>query len=196
MMLALGGAFNALANGGDNYLLWMVDADTTITELDGTSVSIQDLTGRGEGAGLQVNAVRVSMTDGSGVTTYLNLGSDGNYSDPTWAPTYKEDGSGAMVADWTVGPSYANLSSVETSASTSFMIELGNYDTNGKWIILAVSQSETLSTLKSRGYVFAAETSMQSTDAWKSTYSVPEPTSGLLLLIGAGLLTLRRRRSW
>ncbi len=195
MMLVLGGAFSALANGEDNYLLWMVDAGTTIKEIDGTSVSIQDLTGRGEGAGLQVNAVRVSMTDGSGATTYLNLGSYGSYSDPMWAPTVDLDEDGNVTGvDWNVGPAYANLSGVETSASTSFMIELGNYDSNGKWIILAVSQRETLSTLKSNGYVFSQEMDMQSMAPWKSTYSVPEPTSGLLLLIGAGLLALRRRQ--
>ena len=77
----------------------------------------------------------------------------------------------------------------------SFMVELGNWE-NGQWVGIATSQSYTYAQLASHIiHDWSGPGAMPAMDAWVAGgYVVPEPSSGILLLIGGGLLALRRKR--
>jgi len=81
------------------------------------------------------------------------------------------------------------------AASLSFMVELGNWE-NGQWVGIAHSQSYTYSELASHIiHDWSGPDAFPAMDAWVAGgYVVPEPSSGILLLIGSGLLALRRKR--
>ena len=83
----------------------------------------------------------------------------------------------------------------ESPEGLSFMVELGNWE-NGEWVGIAHSQSYTYEQLAS--YIIHDWSGPGATPAigpWVAeSYAVPEPSSGLLLLIGGGLLALRRKR--
>ena len=81
----------------------------------------------------------------------------------------------------------------------SFVIELGNYDyQTGTWTMIAQSDAASYTQLKnpphySIGTWDTIKASMAS--PWAPTaYTVPEPTGGLLFVVGGALLALRRRR--
>lgn len=77
----------------------------------------------------------------------------------------------------------------------SFMVELGNWE-SGQWTAIAQSQSYTYAQL--RDHIIRDWGTPYATPAdspWVAEgYVVPEPSSGILLLIGGGLLALRRKR--
>ena len=77
----------------------------------------------------------------------------------------------------------------------SFMVELGNWE-NGQWVGIATSQSYTYAQLASHIiHDWSGPNAIPAMDAWiAENYVVPEPSSGILLLIGGGLLALRRKR--
>ena len=86
------------------------------------------------------------------------------------------------------------------SAEYSFAIELGSYD-SGEWTTLATSASLTYQQLQTGdgvngSYLTTYDATLPMPQGiWAPTsYNVPEPSSGLLILIGASLLALRRRR--
>ncbi len=81
------------------------------------------------------------------------------------------------------------------AASLSFMVELGNWE-NGQWVGIATSQSYTYAQLASHIiHDWSGPNAIPAMDAWiAENYVVPEPSSGILLLIGGGLLALRRKR--
>ena len=83
----------------------------------------------------------------------------------------------------------------ESPEGLSFMVELGNWD-SGTWTGIAHSQSYTYAQLQS--YIIHEWSGPGATPAiepWGAGgYVVPEPSSGLLLLVGGGLLALRRKR--
>ena len=77
----------------------------------------------------------------------------------------------------------------------SFMVELGNWE-NGQWVGIATSQSYTYKQLASHIiYDWGGPNARPAESIWVADgYVVPEPSSGILLLIGGGLLALRRKR--
>ncbi len=83
------------------------------------------------------------------------------------------------------------------SSGYSFFVELANYN-NGSWEVVTSGTPVIYDNLVSGGYV---ATSFQQGLNISRGYNlgagaaaVPEPTSGLLLLIGGAMLALRRRR--
>lgn len=81
--------------------------------------------------------------------------------------------------------------------SLSFMVELGNWDdATDSWVGLAQSKSYTYDQLKDHIISnWSGPSEKPSLDPWVADgYVVPEPSSGILLLIGGGLLALRRKR--
>ncbi len=140
---------------------------------------------------LGVNAARIRATSGD-TETYLSMLNPTAQDNPTvvrldydmdymYVPTIWQ----ADITDFANGsPEYA------------FVIELGNYE-NGDWSTLAVSETVSYNDL------VTSEAIAQSNGAYNpnyakpwvaSSYVIPEPTSGMLVLVGAALLALRRRR--
>ena len=177
----------------DDVLLWFFE-NPDIVELDGSIVKAGDLVGRGEAAGKSVNAVRISVTDSSGNKVYLKLGdSVGGWTESWNLPD-------PVLQDWFAGPSFASLAGLNlTDTAQVFAMEIGHAVLDERdghvlnWLIMA-SGSETLSNLQSGGYILPEELAYQGDYNWQASMSVPEPSSGLLVLIGGALLALRRKR--
>ena len=165
----------------DNYLYFQIVDNPTIINLAGQEVPYGDYTWNGLG----VNAARVVPIGGDARPISYNSGG-------TLTPT------GVSVVDMNVHmPLYAALP--DNPASLSFAIELGNYNNeNETWTTLATSGSLNYTSLQSAGYTYmpsSGELALATLTAWAPmAYSVPEPSSGLLLLLGASLLALKRRR--
>jgi len=186
------------ANGadviGDSVLFWFVGPaegqdELMINQIGGGTIGISDLTGCGVAAGLTVNAVRVMAYDANGVGTQLNVSFGGE--NPEWYSAITlPDGD----SKYEVGAAYADMSGL--SSGLSFAIELGNLDNDSVWHTLASSEILAESALRDGKYIGSAAMAEFGVVPWSGgSYSVPEPTSGLLLLIGGALLALRRRRA-
>lgn len=102
------------------------------------------------------------------------------------------DSAATVPTDW-----YASVVSPYASAEYSFAIELGNYDyQTGTWTMIAASETMSYTSLVEGGHIVDWET-IDADDpvVWNpTTYVVPEPSSGLLVLLGGALLALRRKR--
>ena len=107
------------------------------------------------------------------------------------------EGTDTFPAAIVPGEAYSSIVSPYASAEYSFVIELGNWDwDNGTWTMIAASSAASYSELKDLGHIVELST-IEATPptTWAPTsYTVPEPSGGLLFIIGGGLLALRRRR--
>ena len=81
------------------------------------------------------------------------------------------------------------------SPEYAFVIELGNLD-GSAWSTLAVSETVTYADLAANSHIDnVSGYNPNPITPWEAqSYVVPEPTSGMLVLVGAALLALRRRR--
>lgn len=188
LMLA---AFSARASDGE-VLWWTIGLDYASIQADagdGTFVTA---------GSLNVTDVRVrydNMEDGSsGYLTFFGLGDDGE-------TVYVYDGSAGLGGEYGAGlPAeyFGDLSGLSgSSASYSFAIELGNY-IDGRWARTSmVSESVPYDELAAKMHIakWEHETPV-SGQAWSPVYYsvVPEPSGGLLMLVGGALLALRRKR--
>ena len=184
----------------DSVLLWLFD-DPVISDFANPEATLHagDLVGRGDAAGKKVNALRVSATDASGDKYYLAIGdamSGDAWGDYVILPDMGDPQYG-VPESFTAGPGFADFAGLGLSETgLTFAIELGHAEFNGdaisEWVILAAG-SDTYENLKK--FIIGEEGSMQQTLPWRNAaYSVPEPSSGLLMLVGGALLALRRRR--
>lgn len=187
----------------ESLILWMVESTTAITLGDGsTSILLPDLLERqgyssyADSFGARVHAT--GMVSDQAVDGYLCfipesfVDGTGNTvpNDTVWLPN------GDSPPQWTTGKQYAGVSAYAgADASVSFMIELGFWNEKDDWVVLAVSQAAGYNELKEKWHVSPGVTTDPRYVAWTGgAFVVPEPSSGLLLLVGAGLLSLRRRR--
>ena len=166
----------------DTYLYFQIVDNPTIITLAGTQVPLSGYNWNG----LDVTAARVVSMNGN-VDTPLSLSYNAGGT---------LTGTGVSVVGMGVNmPLYAAMP--DDPSSLSFAIELGNYN-DGTWTTLATSGSLDYTSLQSAGYTYmpsSGELALATLTAWAPTaYSVPEPSSGLLLLLGASLLALKRRR--
>ena len=85
------------------------------------------------------------------------------------------------------------------SSGYSFFVELANYD-NGSWKTVTAGTPVSYDNLYSGGYVatsFQQGLNISQSGGYNlgaGAAAVPEPSSGLLLLMGGAMLALRRRR--
>lgn len=186
----------AVRAGDESVLLWMVT-----DPLDNQSgLSIEQLRYvRDMADGEKYAIARIAVFDGDGNRV---VGADGDAYLYVWGEDQKRDNVGVLLpsneGSWTSeNPTYADVSAYSgVDPSYSFMIEIGIYqEDTDLWMILAHSQSATYDELYRAGYIYDGNLEAPEHTPWSGgVYSIPEPSSGLLILIGAGLLALRRRR--
>lgn len=187
----------AMACGAHVYaksdlLLYFQIADDAVVESFGISTAWGSYVSP---AGYKIDTARVVATK-DGESEVLMLGQIVND-----APVPLEDGERELdLGGLDRPPSGFVIVTDYASPEWSFAIELGSYDT-GDWTTLASSATLTYQQLASgegsgTSYITTYDPqSMTVTVGWApETYNVPEPSSGLMMLIGAGLLALRRRR--
>ena len=170
------------AEGGE-VLWWLVDIDYKSikgTYNDGTTVTAGEL-------GVNGARIRYESTNG----------------DYGWLPLFGLDENDKFVqyegANGVLLPAeyFGNLGGSLSDSSYSFVLELGNYD-NGKWTGTSMeSASANYTDLVNNNHITQRhETAPAYGTPWTpdNFMVVPEPNSAMLLLLGASILALRRRR--
>lgn len=162
----------------EQLLWWLVEGTDTVEDWYGTETTV---------AATGANAARIRVDDAAtgNVITYLDFYvKEGNATSELWTG---DDGWGIPAEAFAVVDNY-------TSAAYSFAVELGNA-VNEVWVkTLAASEALPYTSAVQHIGTWSGIASEMATKWKPSGYSVPEPSSGLLMLLGGALLALRRRR--
>ncbi len=185
-------ALFAASGAHAEYILWFsVLDDAEITDRDGALAGTVALYVSEEGE--SVNAARIRVT-GDGI------------ADDTFLPIYYEgETAGSWVLDYTVNYVGVNSGSDSTQwqpaslgdyalPGYTFALEIGAYDFDSGEFTKLASTSANYATLLSDGHISLGGVSTQTQTPWASSFTIPEPSTGLLALCGA-LALFRRRRT-
>ncbi len=189
------------AHADEDVLYWMMDGTEKVTNTDGTKSSVSDFFNAYEASTDSYFAARVRVTGGDiSADTFLQM----YYYDEELGNYTIVDGSMGMEfyqesGAWTMDSTEPNIASIGAYSSSSpeysFIIELGNVS-GDEWTTIAKSSSATYANLSA----YVRETfsvNPPAAGAWNggAFTAVPEPTSGMLMLMGLALLSLRRKRA-
>ncbi len=174
----------------DEVLYWMVDNTATVTTGDGETVN---LTAFLDPEGDYAARVRV-VGDGITEPTFLRIYyPDGTTDSGEFGVDFGDSGSGYWGAGVPTGTQSPVGGYASSSPEYSFIVEIGNFE-SGDWVTVAASDAASYASLSSHiGERFEINPPVGKAWAPTSFTEVPEPSSGLLLLVGGGLLALRRR---
>lgn len=181
----------------DSVILWFLN-EPEVDDAHGGTLGVGDLFLATDDGRKGVNAARVSVNEWVSGADGVRRLSNVNYLPLLDAETGVSLSTFYSLPDadkdWIAGPAHASISGYTSDPSYVFMIELGNLS-GDEWLVMAVSEAWTLEELHRGGYVWSKPLGYHGKLEWSGgSYVVPEPSSGLLLLVGAGLLSLRRRR--
>lgn len=189
--MAMVGAFSACAEGDGLEVLWWQVGEWDDYSETGESlwrVSVEQRDGSYTTAGdLGVDSARIREVT---TDTYLKIMDIDEYGN---ALDFTLDSMGVPMT-WV-----ADVSSFASgSTEYAFVIELGNYE-SGTWSTLAVSESVSYADLSRNDHIVTVQNTgsydPQYATPWApATYVVPEPDSGLLILVGSALFALKRKR--
>ena len=187
--LALAPCAARAGSSTDGILLWMVFDDygrRVVPDTSPTDVKyIDELISRPDGYSVNGARLRVAGTD-----VYLNV-----YLSDENVPL--QNGLLPIVPDpqegyfSKAGPVWTDLGDY-ASTEYSFLVELGHWK-GDEWTVMAASMVASYDYLREGGWTTDTREDPPRQGPWTPTYAVPEPTSGLLLLVGGALLALRRR---
>ena len=189
-----------VASAGDDVLYWMVDSSATV-EKDGVTTSVSSFFNNYTAPEGSAFAARVRVTGGDiqdGQDVFLDLYISREYGVDEgggyWGVEFGDAGGywGAGVPTGNQSPSGAY------SAGTpeyNFIVELGNIDSSDNWTTVATSAAATYLSLGDYIHeTFDINPGQVAVWAPNQFTAVPEPSSGLLALMGFAILALRRKQ--
>ena len=186
-----------VASAEEDVLYWMIDSSAEVTK-DGVTSTVGSFFDNYEAPEGSAFAARVRVTGGN-ITedTFLDLYVPGYGVDEgggEWGVEFGDAG-----GYWGAGVPTGNQSPIGAysagSPEFSFIVELGNIDSSDNWTTVATSAAATYSSLAANIHQ-TFDINPGQTAVWTpaSFQAVPEPSGGLLTLMGVALLALRRRR--
>lgn len=183
-----------------DVLYWMVDDSASVKRTDGTTATISeyfdspDVAVSGSAYAARVRVTGGNIPEGQDVFLDLYTGSSVDEGGGYWGVDFSDDS-----GYWGAGVPTGNQSPIGAysagSPEFSFIVELGNIDSSDNWTTVATSAAATYASLGD--YIHEAYGMRPGqTAVWTPTQfqAVPEPSGGLLTLMGVALLALRRRR--
>ena len=188
-----------VASAEEDVLYWMIDSSATV-EKDGVTSSVSSFFDNYGAPANSAFAARVRVTGGNiqeGQDVFLDL----------YIPGYGlDEGGGAWGVEfstaggyWGAGVPTGNQSPISAysagSPEFSFIVELGNIDSSDNWTTVATSAAKAYSDLGD--YIHQTfDINPGQIAVWTPAQftAVPEPSGGLLTLMGFAVLALRRKR--
>lgn len=181
----------------DPVLLWLVNDPVEDAEgaLDIASLPLVNENGYAVARIAVMDAAGNHVLDAQGDAQYLTVWGSRETPDQGQSFGYfMPNESGKYATSQPTG--YADVAGYAgLSPETYFMIEIGIYDADSNWVIAAVSTSSSYAELVEQGFIMPGNIVTPEQTPWTGGhYSIPEPTSGLLILVGGALLALRRKQ--
>ena len=190
----------AFADNDSSVMLWFID-NQEIDVRGGDSIHVTDLPGWNADPNQNELAARVHVADGNGTSAFLDL----------W---YYDDVTGSYLKDLGIkeawinekgqtGVNYTPIPGSLDATTAQFVVELGllvwDEDLQElRWkTTLATSDSTAYQDLFASGHISPGELAIPDHTPWTNLHFtvVPEPSSGILLLLGGALCALRRRKT-
>ena len=184
-------------------LMFMLAAAVAVASAQAASVNwtctnVKDGTGNAiSGVAYFIDAATLSQSEFKALSgaSAFNTALSGMYS---YTPTDVGNAAGKYTVDSAHAVDNATLG---LSDATAYSVYLAVFDTatitdSSNYYLTEVKDLQTMTgTLSSQVKWGTQSTASQAAGAWGSVSPVPEPTSGLLMLVGLAGLALRRRRA-